>query len=377
MIKQLRIHHIRNLSQADGQTLDLGSCNIFIGKNGSGKTSLLEAIHLLSRGKSFRHHEPKRYISQSQASCTVWASLENGDTVAINKSKDATTNLRYNHNPVPSQSILTKILPTLIIDPANMHLLEDGSTARRQLLDWLCFHSDESFYAAWLGYQRLLKQRNSLLKHPSINTHAMISQIYAWDGLLSDYAHSLHQSRQQVFRYWQQDFEQMINRLLPNYHNKLKLSYQVGFDDAHPLKQTLRERLASDIELGYTRIGAHRADIGFVLDFFGKKESALHILSRGEKKLLITALKLSQLATVCKHSQVKPLVLIDDIAAELDDVALNRLLTELLKLPCQLFITSLDDKVIELTNTLTPSENIHRFSLQNGLIQTTDSQPQI
>lgn len=362
--------------------LSLGRCNIFVGDNGSGKTSLLEAIHLLSHGKSFRHHEPKRYISHGQTACTVWASLQDGNTLAICKNKDATTQLRHNQTFVHAQSTLSKILPTLLIDPANMHLFEEGSNSRRQLLDWLCFHRDEGFYGAWLGYQRLLKQRNHLLKHP--NAATMTSQIHAWDNQLSTHATSLHHSRQAMFEQWQTQFSLMVDTLLPSHKGALKLSYQAGFDDSRPLKQILRERLASDIELGYTRIGAHRADIGFVLDFYGKKESALHILSRGEKKLLIIALKLSQLGVVCHNNHhshqnspvALPLVLIDDITAELDDTALHRLLDKLGHLPCQLFITSLDDKPVNHLRQLNPHDTIHHFRMQGGTITPTTTPKQ-
>lgn len=161
MIERLQISNLRNLTQVDLQS---AVCNVIIGANGSGKTSLLEAIFLLSRGKSFRHHQPKRYIQHHQNTVTVHAKLNDSSTLAIQKQADATTLLRLNQTTVYNQSILTEQLPTLLIDPSTMDMLEQGSASRRQLLDWLVFHMKQGFHPQWVAYQRLLKQRNSLLK---------------------------------------------------------------------------------------------------------------------------------------------------------------------------------------------------------------------
>ncbi|MFZ3076194.1 MAG: DNA replication and repair protein RecF, partial [Psychrobacter glacincola] len=108
MIERLQISYLRNLNQVN---LSATACNVTIGANGSGKTSLLEAIFLLSRGKSFRHHQPKRYIQHHQNAATVHAKLSDGCSLAIQKQADATTILRLNQSTVYNQSILTEQLP--------------------------------------------------------------------------------------------------------------------------------------------------------------------------------------------------------------------------------------------------------------------------
>lgn len=372
MIKQLQITHLRNLTSIN---LLLAECNVFVGENGSGKTSLLEAVFLLSRGKTFRHHEPRRYISHYQGACTVWAKTEGG-TLAIQKKLDdknfSSTILRLNEQTANSQSLLTYTLPVLLIDPSGMSVLEEGSYARRQMLDWLVFHVKPEFYGEWLAYQKLLKHRNLLLKSPTV--HQRMNELSAWDYQLAHHAHKLHEYRQEVFDLWQTRFNDMLALLLPAYQGEICLSYQAGFDKGAGLLNVLKQRTHSDIELGYTRVGAHRADVVAVFEasIGGVKMQAVDVLSRGEKKLLVAALRLSQLQVVCEYHQGQPMVLIDDIDAELDVCALDKLLATILSLPCQLMITSLQNDTVWLIerkiSKLTTPKSFKVFHVKQGVV---------
>ncbi|WP_105244457.1 DNA replication/repair protein RecF [Psychrobacter sp. Marseille-P5312] len=388
MIERLQISNLRNLTQVNMHT---AACNVMIGANGSGKTSLLEAIFLLSRGKSFRHHQPKRYIQHHQHTATVHARLSDGNTLAIQKQSDATTLLRLNQSTVYNQSILTEQLPTLLIDPSSMDMLEQGSASRRQLLDWLVFHMKQGFHPQWLAYQRLLRQRNSLLKKSKHLTHVQLAELRSWDKGLGNHAALIHHYRQHVFTKWQPYFADSIAQLLPSYAEQLSLSYHAGYDTDVALEVQLGERLEQDLQLGYTRIGNHRADIHVhwrsndtvatndtmppagsgskqvIADPLPMlKEQAANVLSRGEKKLLITALRLSQLplllqtdattqASTNENERVltaTPVVLLDDITAELDERAIEILLSTLAKLPCQVFMSSLTADIAPMVNDL-------------------------
>ncbi|MGE6325938.1 DNA replication/repair protein RecF [Psychrobacter sp. NPDC078370] len=403
MIERLQISHLRNLTQI---SLEPAACNIIIGANGSGKTSLLEAIFLLSRGKSFRHHQPKRYIQHHQNNTTVHAKLNDSRTLAIQKQADATTILRLNQTTVYNQSILTEQLPTLLIDPSTMDMLEQGSASRRQLLDWLVFHMKQGFHPQWMAYQRLLKQRNSLLKRTRHLTQVQLAELKSWDKGLSNHAALIHHYREQVFTEWRPYFAKSIVQLLPSYAEQLSLSYNAGYDTSVALDVQLNERLEQDLQLGYTRIGNHRADIhvhwrsnesvndqmtdartaALAYSIQTKlptlKEQAANVLSRGEKKLLITALRLSQLPLLLNDeersnslnddlsSRATPIVLLDDITAELDDRAIEILLSTLAKLSCQVFMTSLTDDILPLVNELWSQPNT--FHVKQGKISFTN-----
>lgn len=400
MIERLQISHLRNLTQISVNT---AACNVIIGANGSGKTSLLEAIFLLSRGKSFRHHQPKRYIQHHQDAVIVHARLNDSSTLAIQKQADATTVLRLNQTTVYNQSILTEQLPTLLIDPSSMDMLEQGSASRRQLLDWLVFHMKQGFHPQWVAYQRLLKQRNSLLKKSRYLTQVQLAELKSWDKGLASHAALIDHYRERVFSDWQPYFAKSVTQLLPTYAEQLSLSYNAGYDTNIPLDIQLNERLEQDLQLGYTRIGNHRADIHVhwrssdlsepanneaegsasaapkIIEKVNTaaklppiKEQAANVLSRGEKKLLITALRLSQLPLLLNdeknaiaiekesngatlpndHNKARatPVVLLDDITAELDDRAIEVLLSTLAQLPCQVFMTSLTDDTLPLVH---------------------------
>lgn len=394
MIERLQATDLRNLSKV---RLQAAACNVIIGQNGSGKTSLLEAIFLLSRGKSFRHSQPKRYIQHHQPSTTVHALLSDGRTLAIQKQIDATTILRLNQTTVYNQSILTEQLPTLLIDPSSMDMLEQGSASRRQLLDWLVFHMKPGFHPQWVAYQRLLKQRNALLKQTNSLTSVQLAELKSWDQGIANNAALIHHYREQVFLAWQPYFEQSMTQLLPAYAEQISLSYNAGYDTTIPLDKQLQERLSQDLQLGYTRIGSHRADIHVHWrseshndhDIANKraslKEQAANVLSRGEKKLLITALRLSQLPLLLNsksteslseqstiaESNITPVVLLDDITAELDDRAIKILLATLTQLPCQVFMTSLTADVLPIVQKYWL--NYNTFHMKQGEITNFDS----
>lgn len=479
MLARLQVTHLRNITHAD---LHLSACNVFIGENGSGKTSLLEAVFLLSRGKSFRHHQPKRYIQHHQPAVTVYAKLGAQTvgltdaapaTMAIQKQVDATTILRLNQSTVYTQSALTQQLPTMLIDPSSMDMLEQGSANRRQLLDWLAFHMKPGFHPQWLAYQRLLKQRNRLLKQCRQLTSQQRQELAAWDKGLASHAALIHHYRQHVFEAWQPYFQRCVQALLPRYSGKISLSYHPGYDASTPLDEQLQARMAQDLQQGFTRIGSHRADIQVYwrserdqsvvgasadiddlvaidsdaavnmdvesehnlyadIDIDAEdnddasisqprlKEQAANVLSRGEKKLLITALKLSQLpllladteatshlaptvptnpavevaatssdnifnneasirsASPLTHNRTAitnndnplgytPVVLLDDITAELDTSAVKVLLSTLAGLPCQVFITSLTADILPLIASYWPDYQL--FHVKQGQLQ--------
>lgn len=367
-LTKIHIHHFRNLADV---TLEMAGCNVFFGENGSGKTSILESIYLLSRGKSFRHHQPKHYISHGQPATTVFANLPDNQTAGIQKSQDASTELKFNGQSLLTQSPLSQKLPTLLLEPATLNGLEEGSQIRREMLDWLVFHVEQNFHVHWLAYAKILKQRNSLLKQSHPLTPLQSQEIVAWDTQLASHATQINAYRETILAQWQDFFAEQVAIFLPQYADKLHLRYSVGFDKEKGLQAVLAERLAMDKELGYTRMGCHRADINVMLKYVDDHQHAhtlpaTDMLSRGEKKLLMTALRLSQLPLLNAVGKV-PLVLLDDITAELDGQALQLLLIGLKQVTSQLFITSLSTEIVPIVKEIW-QEEVKLFHVKQGEI---------
>lgn len=356
-LNRLDIQNIRNLRAVSFQPHE--QLTILWGENGSGKTSVLEALHLLSLGRSFRAGRARRVVHDEVQEAVVFAAFSNSNQAGIKRGSNGSTQLRLNQMSQISQADMAKQLPLVLFDPESMSILDEGSKPRRALLDWGVFHVEHRFYPLWLRYQRALKQRNSLLKSGNIGR----SQSGVWQRELAESAKLLHEYRQDYIEQWQPLWRQTIQYFLPNYD--LVLDYQAGWDVEQDLQQILAESWEKDCDRGFTQIGPHRADLRVKLGTAPADE----ILSRGQKKLLVCALKLSQVLLL-QQQGLFCVLLVDDIASELDSEARKRFLQQLLSSSAQVFITCIEpDSVLPaLQQTKQPFSMFH---VEHGtLIQT-------
>jgi DNA replication and repair protein RecF len=329
---RIRIERLRNIKKME--ISPLAPLNIIHGANGSGKSSIIEALHLLATGRSFRTVNPKHYIHYHSRDTLIYAeSLIN--RLGLSKLSDNQSTVRLDGESV-SQSEVARILPVQLINPENMDLLESGSKPRRQLLDWLMFHVEPEFHGLWLRYQRALKQRNSLLKMTSSATELLV-----WEQEMAVTGERIHHIRMRVLEDWDLFFKDVVQELLPS--QSISIDYISGFDLERGLLQALIDSRARDKERGHSLYGIHRADLRFRTEF----GSAEQTLSRGQKKLLILALKLSQMKMLYDKGCAS-VVLLDDMTAELDAAAQTRLITLLMALESQVFITTVDLEAVLL-----------------------------
>ena len=356
LITRLNIERVRNLKAV--ALIGLQPFNVFYGENGSGKTSILEAIHLLATGRSFRTHIPKNYIQNNTQDAIVFAQSET-EKIGMQKQLSGEQLIKVNGDHIATQGQLAKILPLQHLEPQSTDIIDYGAKPRRQMLDWLMFHVEPDFYPAWQFYARALKQRNSLLKS---NRHLSLSDLEPWNKMLSDYGEILHSLRTAVVDKWKMYFLEDMKVLLPNL--SIDMEYQAGFHSDTGLFNDLTNYHYKDLERGYTEYGPHRADIRLKTTF----GDADVILSRGQKKLLIMALKLSQIAML--HSCNKEtVVLLDDITAELDLTAQQRLIERLSQLGSQVFITTLESEAVKI--------HLHDLSISYQLFNVEDGQVRV
>ncbi|EPF94593.1 DNA replication and repair protein RecF [Acinetobacter gyllenbergii] len=328
-ITRLNIERVRNLKAV--ALNELQPFNIFYGANGSGKTSILESIHLLATGRSFRTHIPKHYIQYEADDAIVFAQSAS-ERIGMQKLASGEQLIKVNGDTIATQGQLAKLLPLQHIDPQSTDIIDHGAKPRRQLLDWLMFHVEPEFYFAWQYYSRALKQRNSLLK---TRRNLSLADLEPWNKMLSDYGEILHSQRVGIVEQWNQFFHEDLQQLLPNL--QIELEYSAGFHTEQGLLQDLIQQHQKDLDRRYTEYGPHRADLRLKTPF----GNADDVLSRGQKKLLIMALKLSQIAML-HASNKETVVLLDDLTAELDLAAQQRLIERLSQLGSQVFMTTLD-----------------------------------
>src|SRR5665648_345418 len=260
--------------------------NVVYGENGSGKTSILEALHLLALGRSFRTHLLSAIIQHNTPGCAVFGRLQslnnNEFSVGIEKNRQGETRIRISGQDVNNISELAKHLPVLLINSNAAQILYGGPEIRRQFIHWGLFHVEQSFFRYWKDFQDALKQRNAALKQNHINL------VKVWDEPLIMAGLQLDRLRSDYLLRLEPIFQQVIAQFDSLSH--IRFHYSPGWDKQKSLHVVLRETLRRDLVLGYTSLGPQRFDI----HFRAEKQPAKHLLSQGQQKSFACALKLAQ-----------------------------------------------------------------------------------
>ena len=350
-LKTVRIRNIRNIAEAE---LSPGpGINIIAGPNGSGKTSLLEAIFILGRGRSFRDNKARSIITKGAESLEVFGISEHDAISArlgIRKSKSDTL-ARLNGEKIRKLSILARELPLYVITPRSHEILESGSAHRRRFIEWGVFHVEHGYQSISMRYQRALAQRNAALKHQA-GDHAL------WDRELDGLADVINGYRQSYLKALIEYFRVDLQALLPSVD--VSIAWHKGWDSESGLIEALEKNRSSDLRRGFTQVGPHRADFSVQLEGTPAKNWA----SRGQQKLIITALFLAQARLIRDRIGRYPVLLIDDLAAELDTQRRELLLDRMTENGGQVFVTSTDAGIF------CDVPNSDMFHVEHGVLGT-------
>jgi DNA replication and repair protein RecF len=317
---------------ANAELLVDSRCNLISGDNASGKTSLLEAVFFLGRGRSFRTTRYDGLFRKGTSRLTVTGRLAKGEaSYPLGVTCDRTgISARYASRSLSGLAELATLLPVQAIDPDVHQVVEGGPQERRRFLDWGVFHVEPSFVDDWRRYQRALRQRNAALRQ---GLERRI--VRAWDAEFIE-AGSRVAERRAVYLDTLRPFVRRAGeRLLAA---RLELSLHRGWKDSMSLEAALDASWARDVERRSTQVGPHRADLAIELE----GEPARGHVSRGQQKLVAAAMLLGQLRCDADSGSPLAVLLVDDPAAELDAGNLDRLLMEVVELPAQLFVTALD-----------------------------------
>jgi len=346
---------------------ELSAINVFYGENGSGKTSVLEAIHLLSSAKSFRSHKLKPLINTEMASCVSFAEINipgaGYQPVGVERFKSASMPgiIRVAGSNIKSASLLAANLPLQTITSDTFQLLEGVPQVRRQFLDWGVFHVEHHFHSCWKSAQRCLKQRNSLLRHDRMDEQ----QLALWTAELVRFADQLDKYRSEYFNKLIPIFESVLGRLVQL--EGLELTYYRGWDATKTLADVYHANRHREIELGYTNSGPHRADLRLRY----QSANAADMLSRGQQKLVVCALRLAQGYLLSEMTGRSCVYLIDDLPAELDKKHRRAFCEVLEELNCQVFMTCVDHH--DLQDCWSTATAAKMFHVEHGIITAINS----
>lgn len=308
--------------------------NLLLGDNGAGKTTVLEALFLLSHGRSFRSGGTQALVRRGQADCTVFAEIESAGSnhrLGVNRSAQG-WQAQVDGRPVPRLSALLAYCAAICIEPGSHGLIAGPAEPRRQFLDWGVFHVEHDFIGVWQHYRRSLRQRNVLLRR-----HADLREMEAWEHALSESADVLDGMRQRYLESLKPRLLEHLDAWVPEL-GQAQLRYQRGWSTEQALKDSLRIQRERDREQGYTRIGAHRAE--WILVFAAAPDR--HQLSRGQAKLVTLACLLAQFDLFREQRGEPALLLLDDLGAELDHAHLDRVMEYVLACGAQTWITGTD-----------------------------------
>ncbi len=331
-LHRLQTYQFRNLQNVRID-LDTG-LQIISGDNASGKTSLLDAIHLLCSAKSFLGASPRKLQQFSTTDFSVMGDIsqESNPTMPVQfKWQDSHIQLNVSRETVQRASEYAAFQPVQAITPLSYRLLDDSPDIRRRFMDWGVFHVKHDYAEIWRRFQRSLSQRNAML---SSGTDARTMS--AWSKEYIQLSESLDEYRAEYLELLTPKIIDFFSGLLPD--QALDIKYQRGWPFDNNLKDVLDENFSRDTERHFTYYGPQRADIGIRLNGVLAKDSA----SRGQKKLITFALYLAQASLQQELGRHSGILLVDDLPSELDQEHVSLVMDILRSIPMQVFISCID-----------------------------------
>lgn len=327
-ISLLKVQQIRNIKSLTLEP-DPG-INMFWGDNGSGKTSLLEAIYTIARGRSFRGRRAGPLITEGERELLVFCRSQVADRqhqIGVRKSSSE-TEVRHNGNKVDKLSNLALLTPLQIITPTSHELLERGPEYRRRFIEWGVFHVEHDYQQRYRTFLKALMNRNVALRSGS-----ELAQLLLWDRVLADTGDLLDELRRRYFDLFSKAVVDELQYFLPG--ERVTLEWKRGWSQKQSLFESLEQGRERDRERGFTQSGPHRADIA--IKFIDK--GASHTASRGQQKLILAAMHIAQATLISQAGDSPPIILIDDLASELDKKNRDLLISRLMRLNTQVFLT--------------------------------------
>ena len=343
----MRISRLRAFNLRKIRLLDISpskGLNLIFGDNGSGKTTLLEAIHILHSGKSFRPSRFQDLVTLGEQQFGVRGDVCFQDRrVGVEQSfkvqkEHLSTNIEIDERVVTSASVLAKAFPLLIVEPNSFGIVDGGPRLRRSLLDRATFHVEQDFLRSSRNYAYALTQRNRLLK-----ANARANQLGFWGEELARHGEEISVARMRCVDALNQQFEagHEINGVL----GQIRLKYRKGWKEGIALKEALAFNVSREVAAGMTLNGPHKAEIEILVGGSGVARTA----SRGQIKTIVISIVAALSNYIFQAIGIRPVMLVDDFAAELDESMSSLVLRTMSKTDSQVFITSINNHATKNT----------------------------
>lgn len=319
-LKKLSLFNYKNIAEA---TFDFDAkINCFVGKNGIGKTNILDAIYHLAYGKSYFNPLAVQNIRHGEEFFVVDGTFEKDnrdEQILCSLKKGQKKILKRNNKPYERFSDHIGFIPLVIISPSDQDLIIEGSETRRKFIDSVISQLDNTYLQELIQYQRIVAQRNALLKFFAVNYTFENDTLSIYNEQLNTLGTSIFEKRKQFL----EDFIPIFNKhhkAITNAAETVQIVYESQLSEK-PLSQLFDEYLAKDRMLQYTSVGIHKDDLSFEIDNFPIKKFG----SQGQQKSFLIALKLAQFEFIKKQSGVLPLLLFDDIFDKLDEHRVSKI----------------------------------------------------
>jgi DNA replication and repair protein RecF len=321
-LKQLTLLNYKNISDKSFEFDEKINC--FVGKNGIGKTNILDAIYHLSYGKSYFNPLSVQNIKHDEEFFLIDATFtknEREEKIACSLKRGQKKTLKRNNKIYERLSDHIGFIPLVIISPSDANLISEGSDIRRKFVDTVIATLDSTYLNELIQYNKLLSQRNALLKYFALNQTFDSETLLIYNEQLAPLGTSIFEKRKQFLENFIPIFQKYHNQITDN-AEQVQLVYQSALFEKD-LLTLFKENLSKDRIIQYTSAGIHKDDLAFELSGFPIKKFG----SQGQQKSFLIALKLAQFEFIKQKSGELPILLFDDIFDKLDETRVEKIVT--------------------------------------------------
>lgn len=313
ILKSLSLLNYKNF---ESYTLECDTkINCFVGNNGIGKTNILDAIYHLAFGKSYFNPIASQNIKHGESFFVIEGLFEKDgadEKIVVSLKKGQKKVIKRNAKAYDKLSEHIGLIPLVIISPSDRDLIAEGSETRRKFMDSVIAQNDKIYLNDLINYNKVLGQRNALLKYFAINNTFNKDTLEIYNAQLTGYAKNIYKKRGEFLDTFIPIFKSRYDGI-SNGNETINLSYKSQLHE-QSLKVLLEESLNKDKVLQHTSVGIHKDDLNFEIDDFPIKKFG----SQGQQKSFLIALKLAQFDFIKQQSGYPPILLLDDIFDKLD-----------------------------------------------------------